>query len=174
MSKAGPALCPACPEAAGLTPWRSEQVDATVSYCLDCGGVWIERQAIEVLGARKSADLLPLWLGSPPMTADQPGRFCPACGTLMERKACGEIVLEVCGSHGVWFDREELEHFMGWVRNRSEAHRRAVGAPVALGAAAIPSLPPEGDGSGWIDGASATAELLGCLVELVAGIFEIS
>jgi hypothetical protein len=63
---------------------------------------------------------------------------------------------------------------MGWVRDRSEAHRRAIGMPMILGATAVPPLPPDGGGSGWIEGPSATAELLGCLVELVAGIFEIS
>jgi hypothetical protein len=86
----------------------------------------------------------------------------------MERKACGETVLEICCSHGVWFDREELDHFMGWLQNRSEAHRRAIGAPMALGASAIPPLPPEGGGSGWLDG----AEALVCVVELVAGLFD--
>lgn len=168
MSESGPALCPACPEAAELTPWRSERVDATVSYCRECCGVWIAREVVEVLGERKRADLLPLWTGSPLYAVGKPGRFCPACGILMERKACGETVLEVCGSHGVWFDREELENFMGWVRDRGQAHRRAVGAPMAPDANAIPPLPPEGGGSGWLDG----AEVLGCVVELVVGIFS--
>ncbi|HWN45062.1 MAG TPA: hypothetical protein VNW71_22755 [Thermoanaerobaculia bacterium] len=82
----------------------------------------------------------------------------------MDRKSCGETVLDICGSHGIWFDREELEHFMGWVRDRAEAHLRAVGAPVPL----YPSLtpPPEGGRCGFTVGDLP-------LLELVAVIFEI-
>ena len=169
MSDGRPARCPACPEAVDLTPWRSERVDATAHYCRECCGVWVAREVVEVLGARKRADLLPLWIGSPLYAVGQPGRFCPACGALMERKACGETVLEICCSHGVWFDREELDHFMGWLRDRGEERRRAIGAPEALGASAIPTLPPEGGGSGWID----SADTFLCLGELVAAVFEI-
>ena len=63
MSEAGPVLCPACPEAAVLTLWRSERAGATVHYCRDCCGVWIKREVVDVLGLNARADLLPLWIG---------------------------------------------------------------------------------------------------------------
>lgn len=166
MSEAGPTRCPACLEPEELTLWRSERADATVHYCGGCCGVWVKREVVDVLGRNARADLLPLWIGPPLIALDQPAyRACPACGTLMDRKSCGETVLDICGSHGIWFDREELEHFMGWVRGRAEAHLRAVGAPVPLYPGVIPPL--EGGRCGY------SGDLCAALIELVGGIFEI-
>ena len=143
MSEAGPVLCPVCPEAPELTLWRSERAGATVHYCQDCCGVWVKREVVDVLGLKARADLLPLWIG--PLAVDQPAhRACPACGIPMDRKACGKIVVDLCGPHGVWFDCQELDHFVSWLRDRAEAHLRAVGAPMPF----YPSLEPPQEGGG--------------------------
>jgi len=166
MSEA--ALCPACPEAPGLILWRSERVNATVHYCRDCCGVWVKRDVVDILGMNARADLLPLWIG-PPLTADRPGRACPVCGAQMDRKACGQVVVDVCGPHGVWFDCEELEHFVRWLPERAEAHRRAVGAPVALGGSAI----PPGDRNWGVGVAKSGGEWGAALaIDLILGVFD--
>jgi Zn-finger nucleic acid-binding protein len=159
-------LCPACPEAAVLTPGRSERADATLHCCNECCGIWVERETVDILALKARADLLPLWIGPPLVAVDRPAhRACPSCGTPMDRKACGEIVVDICGPHGVWFDCQELDHFMSWLRDRAEAHLRAVGAPMAMYSTLDPL--PEGGGCGWIDSGDLP------IVELVAAIFEI-
>lgn len=155
MSEAG--RCPACPEPAELTLWRSERAGAAVDYCEDCCGVWVKREVVDVLGRSARADLLPLWIG-PPLIADEPRRNCPECGVPMERKACGNIVVDVCGPHGVWFDGAELEQFVWWLRERAEAHRRAVGAPMPVFPGRIP--PPEIGGGRSGEVGTALVELL--------------
>lgn len=164
MSEPESALCPACPAAPELTLWRSERVDATVHYCGGCCGAWVKREVVDILGMNARADLLPLWIG-PPVISARPGRACPACGAPMERKACGTILVDICGLHGVWFDCQELEHFVCWLRDRAEAHLRAVGAPMALGAGGI----PPGDRDGCVRtgfGGSPAGELAAAMLEI--------
>ena len=160
-----PARCPVCPDAMKLALWRSERVDAAVHYCGGCCGAWVERGVGDVLGLNAGADLLPLWIG-PPLLSDRPGRACPACAAPMDRKACGQVVVDVCTSHGIWLDCEELEHFVRWLRDRAEAHRRSIGAPVALGASAIPI----GDRD-WCVGAGGEWDG-GLAIELIMGVFD--
>jgi hypothetical protein len=35
---------------------------------------------------------------------------------MMDWKACGGVVVDVCSEHGVWFDDGELEPFVVWVQ----------------------------------------------------------
>lgn len=167
MSEPVSALCPACPEASELILWRSDRAGATVHYCRDCCGAWVKREVIDILGMNAKADLLPLWIG-PPAISDRPVRPCPACGAPMERKSCGQVAVDVCSPHGIWFDCQELEQFVRWLRDRADAHLRAVGAPVALDAGGIP--PGDRD---WHALANSGGQWGAALaIELILGIFD--
>ncbi len=76
--------------------------------CAQCGGVWYDRAEMELL-----ADELKIQVTFPfgPEEAGR-ARACPRCRAAMSIQRAGEggkILLDVCGQHGVWFDREELE-----------------------------------------------------------------
>lgn len=107
-------------------------------------------------------------------------RRCPVCNVLMNRKGCGEVVLDVCTLHGVWFDRGELEAFAGWVQAEAERHLRVLpGAATERGAtiaASLLAVPPDPNReSRWLD-AFESLELLEpvvMLLEAVCGLFDI-
>ena len=44
---------------------------------------------------------------------------CPECAQLMHRvnfAKCSGIVVDVCKGHGTWFDRDELQHIVEFIR----------------------------------------------------------
>ena len=44
---------------------------------------------------------------------------CPECAQLMHRvnfAKCSGIILDVCKGHGTWFDRDELQHIVEFIR----------------------------------------------------------
>ncbi|MCB1036418.1 MAG: zf-TFIIB domain-containing protein, partial [Acidobacteria bacterium] len=46
-------------------------------------------------------------------------RPCPVCGKLMNRQNYGRrsgIIVDRCGEHGIWFDHEELDRILAWIR----------------------------------------------------------
>ncbi len=119
-SPATGAPCPACSKS--LAPARVGEVD--VSECLACGGLWLDRAVFEQLGA--SRERQGAVLGALP-APDQPQatrleavqyRPCPACHQRMNRvnyaKRSG-VVLDVCKSHGLWFDKDELRRVLAFI-----------------------------------------------------------
>jgi Zn-finger nucleic acid-binding protein len=130
------ALCPRC-----ATPTLVPGHD--VHVCTGCGGVWLDDARARQLLAPLGADLQP---SAMPQTAPV---ACPVCGhgmyICLTRLAGVEI--DVCGPHGVWFDRSELERVShavarisgqplphapaGWVHAQPPPGRAA--APVSFG-----------------------------------------
>jgi Zn-finger nucleic acid-binding protein len=44
---------------------------------------------------------------------------CPVCAELMHRvnfAKCSGIIVDVCKGHGTWFDRDELQHIVEFIR----------------------------------------------------------
>ncbi len=74
-------------------------------------------------------------LGPPAATPPQPAvgaplyRPCVRCGTLMHRRNYGRrsgVILDVCDRHGIWFDHEELDALLRWVRSGGEREAAAL------------------------------------------------
>ncbi len=45
---------------------------------------------------------------------------CPECGKLMNQKnfaGCSGIVVDLCKPHGIWFDRQELQGIINFIKN---------------------------------------------------------
>ena len=91
--------------------------------CQKCGGFWIGLETLDRLLDREaqqpqSAAPAP---GPPPEPPPRsPYRPCAVCGQLMVRRNFGRtsgVIVDVCGSHGIWFDAEELAHVMRWIRS---------------------------------------------------------
>jgi Zn-finger nucleic acid-binding protein len=124
--------CPVClgvqMEKVHIGDARSQLV---LDHCTRCGGVWFEQGEARRLTQYSPSDL---WKHIPPRaTVVRPpchscgtpldrsaehcavcGRkneiACPKCDKLMERRAHGELILDVCNRcKGVWFDHDELK-----------------------------------------------------------------
>lgn len=123
------ARCPRC-----ATPTLVPGHD--VHVCTGCGGVWLDDARARQLLAPLGADLQP---SAMPQTAPV---ACPVCGhgmyICLTRLAGVEI--DVCGPHGAWFDRSELERV-------SHAVARISGQPLPHAPAGwVHAQPPPGRG----------------------------
>ena len=166
-----------CPEdAVYLVGVALERANGTVHECPDCHGVWVDRELIERL--QETAESGPPPPSAVGLPADMRGmapapqryhRPCAICGSLMDVKACGGVVVDVCREHGVWFDPGKLEPFVVWVQMgqpQSGTHHKAEPLAAYLGLAA-PPVPREGDG-GW-----GPLELTGDVIEVLAAVVEL-
>jgi len=114
------APCPACGK-----PLALAQVGGLATHsCLACGGLWLDREAFEGLAGsqeRQGSVLGALPVPSaPPAAALEPVQYrpCPACGQRMNRMNYARrsgVVLDVCKTHGLWFDRDELRRVLAFV-----------------------------------------------------------
>jgi Zn-finger nucleic acid-binding protein len=161
--------------------------ELAVQECLACGGLWLEREGFERLGA--SRERQGAILGVLPGAAPKTGlaleavqyRPCPACHQRMNRVNYARrsgVVLDVCKEHGLWFDKDELRRVLVFIqeggvdkaRERDleelkEAQRATV-RPAAPGDSfglGMDSPPP----STWITGTSLTGLLLGAARHLL-------
>ncbi len=88
---------------------------ATVHACGGCGGVWLDSAS-----ARRIAEHLPPDAIRLAQVASHHARHgvdtasaahCPVCTRPMTRTpvAMARVEIDVCGAHGTWYDRHELE-----------------------------------------------------------------
>jgi Zn-finger nucleic acid-binding protein len=176
-----------CPEdAVFLIDVPLERAGGTVHECPDCRGVWVDRELIERLEQMvesgpppPSAVGLPASVRSVSGMDPQPPRAfrpCAVCGALMDWRACGGVVVDVCSEHGVWFDDGELEPFVVWVQSgqpRSGTHHEVLPLASFLGLAAPLSASGEGVFEGGttspgVELASGALEVLVAVVEILA------
>lgn len=123
--------CPACGSDHNLLSRRLGARDLTILECGRCAGIWLGkevfgqlasdaeavRSAVEALGAGdepdRSTKIRPI--------ADEPQLYrpCTTCGALMHRRNYGRksgVIIDTCRSHGVWFDRGELDQILTWLK----------------------------------------------------------
>lgn len=114
--------CPRCAQSMARV-----RVGATpLQECGRCGGVWVEVSAFERVCRDGEAQAAVLGLaGLVPGTGAGAGpgdvRYvpCPQCAKLMNRvnfARCSGIVVDVCRTHGTWFDRDELRGIVTFLR----------------------------------------------------------
>ncbi len=147
--------CPGCES--GLH--RTVLGETEVLECLECGGLWLGREAFERLGEEAethrslvAAEDLSERTAPPRVAVENPAsvryRKCPTCRAWMNRRAYGQIsgiVLDECRAHGFWFDRDKLPEILRFIRTggleRAAAFRRDRG-PGALAPVDASGLPP--------------------------------
>jgi LSD1 subclass zinc finger protein len=157
-------LCPSCRtllrESGGTSRWR----------CLSCSGVFVVREAMGSLAdtlrkgraeAVVSAPYRTMALtdaepASPRRETDFRYRRCPFCSKHMNRAPVVEesgVVLDLCVTHGAWFDGDEIRRAADYVQTLSDHRRRAAEAcgeakepdPVALVLDTFFNLDPGGE-----------------------------
>jgi Zn-finger nucleic acid-binding protein len=125
--------CPGCAGGHKLVRRQLGETDAAIFECEVCGGIWVEKQVFDTLAERARADKLPdLSLrsaaGTPPTAVQPPTgpfyRSCAQCGARMNRRNWGQksgIIVDVCQHHGLWFDLDELDRLLRWMRTGGAA-----------------------------------------------------
>lgn len=97
---------------------------ASLLECRRCGGLWVEKAALEDICRDREKQALVPGMGAPPAeegTSIETVRYvpCPVCSNLMNRvnfANCSNVVVDVCKAHGTWFDRDELRRVVEFIR----------------------------------------------------------
>lgn len=100
---------------------------AALRECERCGGLWVDRAAFEQICADREQQAAVL--GAPLAKLDgakdakeaSKVRYvpCPECGQLMNRTnfaRCSGVVIDICKQHGTWFDCDELQRIIEFIR----------------------------------------------------------
>ena len=89
--------------------------------CATCDGAWVREDVLVAMLEQSANELVELpWRAN---TEDHV-RACPECDTAMQTVALGDVALDRCDQHGVWFDAKELAALLGQAKKfRSERAR---------------------------------------------------
>jgi Zn-finger nucleic acid-binding protein len=125
-----------CPRCRGALVVR-EGPAGGFTECPGCGGIWLDSRVFaRILETRDAAPVVGAFEGDRPSqrtSAAGEVRYvpCPVCGRLMNRKQFAErsgVIIDWCRGHGFWFDADELEKVVEFVRSGGldEARQRAI------------------------------------------------
>jgi Zn-finger nucleic acid-binding protein len=102
---------------------------ASLRECARCDGMWVDVESFERIISEREEQAGAL-LGTPAQVEKQRGEShepnkvryvpCPECGQLMNRvnfARCSGVVVDVCKGHGTWFDRDELQQIVEFIRS---------------------------------------------------------
>ncbi len=89
--------------------------------CASCGGLWIDREALESLADKLEVPVDALLVRG----AGEEPRGCPRCKVPLRSLVVGDATLDTCPEHGLWFDRSELEATIDKLQADAEAARPA-------------------------------------------------
>jgi Zn-finger nucleic acid-binding protein len=113
-------LCPRCQIA-----MNSVTVGSTkMLECVQCEGIWVDVETLQQLSADREKQA---FVSSSPSGLDQPLELektvryvpCPVCHELMNRvqfAQCSHVIVDVCKEHGTWFDKNELQRAVQFIR----------------------------------------------------------
>ncbi|MGE0142589.1 MAG: zf-TFIIB domain-containing protein [Planctomycetota bacterium] len=124
--------CPRCREP--LSARRAGNVE--FAECRQCAGLWLHESTVQDLVADREKSAAPAIIQAsvprpqPTTEVAGPQTFyipCPVCGERMHRQNFARvsgIILDWCKGHGFWFDAEELDRVLTFVRNGGMAKAR--------------------------------------------------
>lgn len=127
--------CPACANGRTLHSRRLGADGVTVLECHGCAGLWLGREAFELVAGKARSVAAADELDREPAAATAEGsrasprrgplyRRCPECGEMMHRRNFARrsrVIIDTCKDHGFWFDLRELELVLAWIRGGGEA-----------------------------------------------------
>jgi Zn-finger nucleic acid-binding protein len=117
----------ACPRCKGQLVLR-ELARGQFTECINCAGIWLDSTVFDRVLEERDAEALGqiVTLARPAVAVGDvegsPVRYlsCPTCGEIMHRKnfaGCSGVVLDWCKGHGFWFDAEEMEKVLAFIRS---------------------------------------------------------
>jgi Zn-finger nucleic acid-binding protein len=143
--------------------------EVKVHECPKCVGLWVNVETFEAICSDREQQALVLGgASSPPARIElklEEVRYlsCPRCRTLMNRvnfAGRSGVIIDACRGHGTWFDRNELQNIVNFIRSggleiarerqqeQLEATKRRV-TPVPAGSIGPTMNAPRTLGDGW-------------------------
>lgn len=116
-----PRLCPRCHVNLGAAMVGN----TSLLECGKCEGVWVDADTLQQICADREKQAAVLGMATPLPAADSGAletvRYipCPVCKVLMNRvnfASCSHVIVDVCGKHGTWFDKDELRKVIEFIR----------------------------------------------------------
>jgi Zn-finger nucleic acid-binding protein len=116
--------CPRCER-----PLITIDIGATrVQECDCCGGIWLDTASFQkICEDREKQERVMLYnVTTEPTKQPSENRKrkfympCPECGELMNLKnfaGCSGVVIDICTAHGIWFERQELQCIVNFIRD---------------------------------------------------------
>lgn len=123
VQSAGSRQCPRC-----RVPMEAIAMGAAQLHeCARCEGLWVAAAAFEQICADREQQSILLGMPGAGRAVKSSGaeqgsvRYvpCPECHQLMNRvnfARCSGVVVDVCKGHGSWFDRDELQRTVEFIR----------------------------------------------------------
>jgi len=116
--------CPTCKQALVGTLVGQH----SLHECLQCGGLWIDKHSFQDICTREEEQEAVLRFRFEEKAETNGVRHkrkrayipCPECGKLMNHKNFSRnsgVVLDWCRDHGSWFDRNELQKIVAFIRD---------------------------------------------------------
>jgi Zn-finger nucleic acid-binding protein len=177
-----PQLCPRCQV-------NMEAVvigKANLRECPRCEGIWADAASLDQICSdrEKQSAVLGMAAAAPTpqsVAIEENIRYvpCPVCRKLMNRvnfAHCSRVVVDVCGAHGTWFDKDELRRIVEFIRSGGlekartreieelDERRRQLAAAQVAPAWDIRSTPSQPNHEYWEIGISAAATFLKSLL----------
>jgi Zn-finger nucleic acid-binding protein len=92
--------------------------------CGSCEGIWVDVDTLQQICSDREKQA---FAASVPGAMNQPLELerniryvpCPVCHELMNRvqfAQCSHVIVDVCQPHGTWFDKQELERAVQFIR----------------------------------------------------------
>ena len=114
-----------CPTCKKTVLAQLELGHTAVMECATCHGLWVDNETFDRICTDREKQAAVL--GGPsevfrPSGGIPPVRYvkCPLCQDLMHRvnfAKCSGIIVDICKGHGTWFDRDELQHIVQFIRS---------------------------------------------------------
>lgn len=122
----GPHECPRCRGELSISALGG----AFLETCSRCGGVWVDTKSFAEICRSKEEQAAYVGAGSPQPPPSSLGaaaqaeaavRYlrCPLCRQVMNRMNFARhsgVIVDVCKSHGTWFDRDELHRIVVFIQ----------------------------------------------------------
>lgn len=101
---------------------------ASLRECPRCDGMWVDVDSLEKIVAERDEQAAALGTAAHVEKQASAGtaepnkvRYvpCPECRQLMNRvnfARCSSVIVDVCKGHGTWFDRDELQQIIAFIR----------------------------------------------------------
>jgi len=112
-----------CPRKCGpMRPVRFGGAD--MDFCETCNGIWVDTATLQRLVSErlKPAPMIGTGIATPPRSAIKLESVhyapCPICTRLMNRLNFAHtsgVIVDVCTSHGTWFDADELRRVLEFI-----------------------------------------------------------
>ena len=116
--------CPRCEQI--LAP--ADIAATRIHECCSCGGFWLDAASFQKICEDREQQEKVMIYPSPARSAElkpaqRTKRFyipCPVCGGLMNQRnfaGCSGVVIDVCKPHGIWFDRQEMQRIVNFIKD---------------------------------------------------------